>query len=325
MMVLLTGSEGRIGKHVAAALQARGHRVRGLDLAPATQGSAADELIVGDFGDRSVLRKALIDVDAVVHLAALMSWHPKDADRMHHVNVTATFALLQAAERAELERFVFASSGEVYPELAPAYQPLDELHPTMPTSVYGLTKLMGEEMVRRYGRNGHAFAIARFSHTQAASELLDPTSFFSGPRFFIKAKIRQLRTLPTSPAVERTIAALEKAADDGNDLYIGRSPEGVPYRMGIGDARDLAEGVAILLDHPGARDETFNIGPRESVSFDELVPAIAAATGLVAAPVNLFTTPYRYDTSIMKAMNDVGYAPRFDAFRMVEEAAGARV
>ena len=73
----------------------------------------------------------------------------------------------------------------------------------------------------------------RFAHTQQASELRDPTSFFSGPRFYVNAKLRQLRTLPPSPAVEKSIAALKAVARPEEQHYIGCSPEGRPYRMCI--------------------------------------------------------------------------------------------
>ena len=77
-----------------------------------------------------------------------MSWLPADAQRGYDANVTGTHVLLDAARRAGVKKFIFASSGEVYPETRPVYMPLDESHPTQPTSLYGLTKLLGEEMVR---------------------------------------------------------------------------------------------------------------------------------------------------------------------------------
>src|SRR5690606_28085435 len=116
------------------------------------------------------------------------------------VNVRGTFNLLRAASKAGVGRFVFASSGEVYPELNSVYLPIDEAHPTHPTSMYGLSKLLGEEMVQNFARRtGLPYAILRFSHTQSAEELFDPNSFFSGPRFYVNAKLRQLRRLPASP------------------------------------------------------------------------------------------------------------------------------
>ena len=57
-------------------------------------------------------------VDCVLHLGAMMSWHPKDNSAMFDANVIATQLILECAHKASVERFVFASSGEVYPENA---------------------------------------------------------------------------------------------------------------------------------------------------------------------------------------------------------------
>jgi UDP-glucose 4-epimerase len=253
-----------------------------------------------------------------------MSWHPKDEAALFDANVRGAFNLARAAAARGIGRLVFASSGEVYPELDPQFLPIDETHPTRPTSAYGMTKLLGEEIVRSFGRRGLEFVILRFAHTQAAAELLDPNSFFSGPRFYVNAKLRQLHGLPDSPNVAKSIAALEAVATPAEQHYIGCDPSGAPYRMCLCDARDLARGIGLGLRHPAAAGEIFNIGPARSFSFDEAVPYLAAKTGLPVQRVNLFTASYRYETSIGKAGRMLGYAPEYDFHRMVDDAAAGR-
>jgi UDP-glucose 4-epimerase len=321
MRVLVTGTSGRIGRQLVLALQANGHHVRGLDVRPAA-GDQPDEMVLGSLLDMDTLTEAVHGVEGAIHLAAMMSWHPKDDQALFEANVQGTFNLLQASSRHGVERFVFASSGEVYPELDPAYLPLDEAHPTRPSSMYGLTKLLGEEMVRNYGRRmGLPFCILRFAHTQAAEELLDPTSFFSGPRFYVNAKLRQLRALPSSPAVAKSIEALSAVATDEEQHYIGCSLEGTAYRMGICDVRDMVSSLLLALTQTAAVGETFNIGPASSFDFDEAVPYLARVTGLPVKRMKLHTTPYRYDTAVTKAMTTLGYAPQYSIFTMIDDAA----
>lgn len=322
--VLLTGASGRIGSVVVGALRSAGLTVRGFDLATPRAGAEPDEMVIGSLHDRDALAQACAGVDVVAHLAAVMSWNARDDQRLFEANAQGTFNLLGAAQSAKVTRFVFASSGEVYPELNYSYLPIDEQHPTRPTSTYGLTKLLGEEMVRRYGRAGLPFCILRFSHTQMAAELLDPTSFFSGPRFYVNAKIRQLKSFPTSPAIAQSIAALEAVAAPDEQHYIGCAPDGTPYRMALCDARDMAQGVVLGVTHDAALGETFNIGPAESFNFDEAVMALAQKTGMPVVRVALHTASYRYDTTIEKARRVLGYAPRHTIYTMIEEAAQAQ-
>ena len=327
MRVLVTGAGGRIGARLTDLLRSQGHDVIGYDRqppAPASERQEADRhaMVIGDLADDRRLYAAAAGVDAVVHLAAVMSWQPERTGDLFRANVHGTFNVLQAARRRGVERVVFASSGEVYPELRWQYCPLDERHPLRPTSAYGVTKVLGERMVEHLAHtSGVRCCILRFSHTQEAEELLDARSFFSGPRFFVTAKIDQLRSLPPTPATAEAIARLRDVAIGGEQLYVGCDQGGVPYRMALCDARDLVAGVALALVRSNRSCDVFNIGPAASFDFDAAVGYMARLTGLPAARVALPTTPYRYDTAIDKARRELGYEPRYTITDMIDQAA----
>jgi UDP-glucose 4-epimerase len=206
MRILVTGSAGRVGRRVVDLLRHRGDDVTGFDLVPLGRADAGYREVLASFDDAAAVARAMDGADAVLHLGAFMSWFPADAARVYAANATGTFELLAAAAKAKVRRFVLASTGEVYPEVRPRCLPLTEEHPREPLSVYGLSKRIAEEMTEFFARTqGLEYAILRFAHTQDARELTDPDSFFSGPRFFLRSKIRQQRefwsrstTAPTS-------------------------------------------------------------------------------------------------------------------------------
>ncbi len=185
MHVLVTGSAGRIGRRVEALLRARGDTVTGFDLHALGGAGAGYREVIGAFDDPAAVATAMKDVDAVLHLGAFMSWLPADADKVYAATVPGAFHLLAAAAAAKVKRFVLASTGEVYPEVRPQYLPIDEDHPREPMSIYGLSKLLAEEMTTFFHRTqGLPVVVLRFSHTQEARELLDPASFFFGTPLF---------------------------------------------------------------------------------------------------------------------------------------------
>ena len=107
MRILVTGSSGRVGRAVYVRLLREGHDVRGLDRSPA---STAD--VVGDIRDPVLLQRALEDIDAVVHTAALHAPHVGHVDEalFLEVNVEATVALARLAIDRGIRRFVFTST-----------------------------------------------------------------------------------------------------------------------------------------------------------------------------------------------------------------------
>lgn len=318
MRVLVTGASGRIGRRVAGALLERGDSVVGLDRVASGLGHERYREVVGAFEDDAAVGRAIRGCEAVLHLGAFMSWVRADIARVHAANTDGTFVLLQAAVRERVGRFVFASSGEVYPETRPVRVPLDESHPLKPESVYGLTKLIGEEMVEFHRRvHGLATVILRFSHTQDADELLDPGSFFSGPRFYLRARIRQQEAFGNQAVVDAL-----RAYDDGRErLLVSRGRDGRVFRMPIADARDICGGVLLALDSERAVGQTLNLGPDEAVRFDEAVELLREVTGLPVADVTLPVAAVDYVTSRARAREILGYRTQWPFAAMVRDAA----
>ncbi|TKT79150.1 NAD(P)-dependent oxidoreductase [Aquamicrobium sp. LC103] len=320
MTILVTGSAGRIGSAVVKALLARGETVRGFDLRESGLAHPSYSEVVGAFDDRAKCEIATAGAGAVLHLGAFMSWRAEDRDRLFAANVEGTRRILEAAASAGTRRLVFASSGEVYPENVPDYLPVDEEHPFRPNSAYGLTKLLGEELVRFHERTGSMeTVILRFSHTQDAEELLDPDSFFSGPRFFLRPRIRQQEAFGN-----RAVADVLRAADPGREAHIlARNENGRPFKMHVTDTRDMVQGILLALDHPDAAGQAFNLGATEPVDFEALLRDMGEITGLPVVTVDLPGAGVWYHTSNQKIRAALGFNPEWTIDRMLKDAAAA--
>lgn len=315
MLVLVTGSSGRVGRAAVAALRAAGYRVRSFDLR--ASGSDLDE-VVGSFDDAEACARAVAGTEAVMHLGAFMSWVAAERTAMFRANVEGTRVLLDAAAQAGVRRFVFASSGEVYPENAPLFLPVTEEHPLRANSPYGLTKLLGEDLVSFHQRIGSfETVILRFSHTQDASELLDPDSFFSGPRFFLQPRIRQQERMGNT-----AVAELLRAADPGRPAHVlARNAAGKPFRMHITDTRDMVKGLLLALESDRAAGGIFNLGATNPVDFAQALPAMAEITGLPVVTVDLPGAGVDYQTSNARIRETLGFEPEWTIDRMLQEAA----
>lgn len=143
MIVLLTGSSGRIGVAAHRALTQAGHEVRGFDLA---QGL--------DVRDASAVLRAAAGADVIVHAAGLADDRCANPADIMAVNILGTWNTLLAAEQHGIGRVVVFSSGKALGMLErdPDYLPMDDAHRGLPTRPYGLSKWLAEEMCAAFTR-----------------------------------------------------------------------------------------------------------------------------------------------------------------------------
>lgn len=153
--VVVTGGAGFIGSRLVGALVARGDEVHVID--NYTGGKRADRLhakaLYHEVDIRSKeIASILRGVMFVFHLAAL----PRVQYSIEHpvetfaVNAGDTIALLEAAAKAGVQRFVFSSSAAVYGD--ETMMPLHEDMRVQPMSPYALHKLVGEEACKLSSR-----------------------------------------------------------------------------------------------------------------------------------------------------------------------------
>jgi nucleoside-diphosphate-sugar epimerase len=157
---LVTGGSGYIGALLVAELRAAGRQVRVLDSLlhgqgdiAAEQEQAGVEVIRADVRDGDARKRALTDVEAVVHLAAIVgdpacALDPKASD---DVNVQATRALVADANEAGAERLVFASTCSNYGRMADPNVPITEEGELRPVSLYAEQKVGMEQLILNGG------------------------------------------------------------------------------------------------------------------------------------------------------------------------------
>ena len=167
--VAVTGSSGKLGRHVVAHLADHGYRVIALDRAPDPTSRAAAFVRV-DLTDTGQVLEALTGVDdvhdgldAVVHLAAIPAPGLTTNGATFANNIAATHNVFSAARRAGIRSVVWASSETVLglpfghrsdhdasDQGPPPYIPVDEEYPPRPNSTYSLVKTLEEEMARQF-------------------------------------------------------------------------------------------------------------------------------------------------------------------------------
>ena len=109
-MLLLTGATGQVGSALLGRLLVEGTSVRCLVRDPRRLGTTRVrvQIALGDLADPPSFRNAMRGVDTVVHLAAAIRDQPRGS--IEELGGIATWRMVQAAERAGVERFLFFSA-----------------------------------------------------------------------------------------------------------------------------------------------------------------------------------------------------------------------
>jgi nucleoside-diphosphate-sugar epimerase len=157
LKVLVTGSQGFVGRHVVSYLAGHGFEPIGTDVSAGADvvGSVVDASFVND-------KLARLDFEAIVHLAGIADIKKtiEDPYSCYQVNCFGTLNALELAAKKKVKRFHYASSANVYG--APKSNPVTEDGVFDPRVPYDYSKVVGENLVMSYHKTkGVPVAITR--------------------------------------------------------------------------------------------------------------------------------------------------------------------
>ena len=256
--LLVTGATGFVGKAVCEQAVRHGLAVKGALRIHGEVPGCIESFVVGDINNATDWGSALVDVNAVVHLAARVHvMHDNAADPLaafRAVNVEATLNLARQAAAAMVKRFVFISSVKVNGEATLSGQPFTVDDVPAPLDAYGVSKMEAEQGLR-----------------QIAAETGMEVVIIRPPLVY-------------GPGVKANFAALMRAVQRGWPLPLGA----VHNQRSLVALDNLVDFIVTCITHPQAANQTFLVSDGQDLSTTELVRGMAHAAGV---PARLLPVP----------------------------------
>lgn len=249
--VLVTGAGGFLGSHLIERLVGLGARTRALVhyRADGSRGwldhssvKNEVEIVAGDICDRDSVLRAVRDVEAVFHLAALIAIPYSYHAPLSYVrtNVEGTLNVLQAARTCGTARVVHTSTSEVYGTAKEV--PIQETHPLQAQSPYAATKIAADKLAESF-------------HLAYGLPVVTVRPFNTfGPR-------------QSSRAVVPTIIA---QCLNGRTVRLGN----VEPTRDLNYVSDTVEGFVLAAASPASIGSTINLGSGREISVRDLASLI---------------------------------------------------
>src|SRR5947207_1077474 len=307
--ILVTGATGKVGRNFLERIldspDYRGFRLRALchkrPLAPRDR----LDVVQGDISDRTTVRKAIAGISHVLHCATCKET-PED---VIDITVKGLFWLLEECRTSPTFRQFILLGGDCavghffYPHPMPVTE--QQKHTAYP-GCYALSKVLEEVMLEQYYvQYDLSGCCLRAPWIMEKDDFKYTFSFgddvFGGPRW---------RDLVGAQRADEYIKA--------NAVPLMLDPDGQPVKRNFVHLSDLVESMVIALDHPKARQQTFNICMDEPVDYQQVAEYLRQTRSMPAVEIK---TPYRstwLDNSKAKFL--LGWRPHVDLKRLIEEA-----
>ncbi len=291
MKVLVTGGAGYIGSVLVRQLLDKGFNVRAFDSLKFGGDALYDvmlnknfEFIKGDIRNAEEVAQALEGIDAVAHLAAIVGDPAckKYSDEAKETNWDGSVALFEAAEKAGVQRFVFASTCSNYGKMPDPDSFVTETSELRPVSLYAELKVKFEKYILEERKDTNMSATAlRFS-----------TVYGFSPRI----------------RFDLTVNEFTRNATINGEQEIWGAQFWRPYCH----VDDLARAVVLVLESEDAkvRSNVFNVGTTEENynkgMIIEEVCKVVPNTKVNYVEMN--EDPRDYRVNFDKIKNELGYS-----------------
>ena len=266
-MILVTGGAGYIGGICAERLLELGHEVCVLDNLSRGYRKVVPEkaaFVEADLGDRDALGRAFQDypIKAVMHFAAyaLVGESMEQPNLYYRNNFTNALNLLETAQTAGVERFIFSSTCAIFGDkVAP---PIAEDAPKAPINPYGDSKLCFEHALEWSNRiHGLSYFALRYFNACGASET--------------RGERHEPETHLIPVILDVAAGALESIKVFGDDYP---TPDGTCIRDYV-HVLDLADAHIAALGAPGELSGGYNVGVGKGDSVREVIDTVRRVTG----------------------------------------------
>ncbi len=313
MFALVTGANGLLGRHLAAELLDRGHRVRTLDVKSTSDLPEGVETIKGDIRNVETAKAASEGIDAVFHLAALLPQTKSSEETFRSVNVRGTENMLSAAVAESVKRFVLASSIEIYG--IPDQIPCTEDAPKKLLGAYSRNKLESEELCAKYSADfGMEVVMMRmpmifgsgYWHEKFYLRMFEDLNR-GKPIRIIGDGANRHQVVACSDVVEAFILAAETPEAAGEAFNIASDPATVLT------VRQTAERV---IERVGSKSKTISVNKTLARALIRLMSAVGRPM-LLDEHREVPFVDYVFD--IQKAKQLLGYAPKKDDVEAIAE------
>ena len=309
--ILITGGAGYIGSHVVRQLTTSGRKVVVLDnLSTGFKDAVIGaELIVGDTGDRELVKKLLADhnVDTVMHFAAhtIVPESVSNPLKYYGNNTCCTRNLLECCSEAGVKHFIFSSTAAVYG--IPEADMTSEDTPTAPINPYGTSKLMSEMMLKDLSfATPLRHVILRYFNVAGSNP---------------EGEIGQ----STEKATLLIKVACETALGKHDAIYVFGTDYDTKDGTGVRDyihVEDLASAHIRALEYleKGGESSTFNCGYGHGYSVREVLDTVERVNG---QKLNIIEKPRRAgDPPMLIAKTDriketLNWQPQFDDLDLI--------
>jgi UDP-glucose 4-epimerase len=257
--ILVIGGAGFVGSHIVDQLTRQSVReivvldnfVRGT---PVNLSQAENDkrvrLVEGSITDFKLLAELMRDTDYVFHLAALWLYECVHEPRSAlNVNVVGTYNVVETAQQTGVKKVIYSSSASVYGDAL--FTPMTEEHPFNNRTMYGATKIAGEQFFRAfYEQHKMDYVGLRYMN------IYGPRMDYKGTYVSVIMKVLDRIEAGLSPII----------FGDGSQAY------------DFIHVDDIARANILALKSE-ATDEFFNVGMGVRTTINELVQMLLDITG----------------------------------------------